>query len=730
MTPLGRKSRWCVNGDVWNLTQPAVVVSCCFSGAPTTTRSSEADEPRMGNNDGPTSHLPGSPRRADVRHTLSREIRLRFGDNGEFVTLRTLNISRRGMLISASIPPPVGTHVDVRLPLQGKSELSLTGRAVRVVRPPPGEKHFHVGIALDLDEKTQMALDRYLTATPGAESGERLPDIPHERKSAPAPEPPEVDLEKVDRKATLAKIQLKRVMAAHLAKEAAPKRPAEPILGIDLGTSTCVACILQGDELTMVRDEAGHVAIPSVVWCRDKGDVVVGREAKEQMPLEPVRTIPAIRRLLGLRGIDRNAAQFLQSIGCPVRACPDHGVVFIVNGEELSPIHIAATILRHVRECGERAIDRPIRKAVLSYALAAGAEGKEDLEQAARLAGLEPIEMIPEAVAVSLAYGCGQNSGIFGVYDFGGGSFTFSVVESVGGSLKVCGASSDPWLGGEDMDLAVARASANEFWRVAQLDLRQRIVEWRRLIHAAEETKQILSMVEGVEISVPRVALTTHGGIDLSVPLTRRWFNELTTDLVYNTWRVAQRGLADAAIPKDQLSDLLLAGGASKVPSVRDSAQALYGRAPHPTAHPDRAAAIGAALKAISLADQPLPPGPWPDLVEATTVAQTIGLAMAGGVTEPLIPRSTALPAVVRRIFATFRDGQTRLTVQIVAGEERATSANKVVGTVQVIDLPEGPAGSAEVEVTFEMNDPASLSVRTRNLCNGRHKWTAFQLAW
>lgn len=693
-----------------------------------TWRSSESDEPRMGNNDGPTSHLPGSPRRADVRHSLSREIRVRFSETGHFITLRTLNISRRGMLISASIPPSVGTRVEVLLPLRERGELSLIGKAVRVVRPPPGEKLFHVGIALDLDEKTQKALDHYLKATPGAESGERLPDIPHERKSTPAPRPPELDAEIVDNQVTLAKIHLKRVVAADLAERASPKPAVEPVLGIDLGTSTCIACILQGEELTMVRDEAGHVAIPSVLWYRGKGDVVVGRAAKEQMPLEPVRTIPAIRRLLGIRGVDRDAAQFLQSVSCPVRACPDNGVLFIVNGEELSPIEGAAAILRHVRECAERALDRPIRKAVLTYALAAGSEVRADLEQAARLAGLDPIDMLPDAVAVSLAYGCGQDLGTFGVYDFGGGTFTFSVVESVGGSLKVRGASSDPWLGGDDMDLAVARASADEFWRVAQLDLRQRIVEWRRLLHAVEETKRILSMVEGNVISVPRVALTTHGGVDLSVPLTSRWFNELTTDLVYNTWRVAQRGFAEAGVPKDQLSELLLAGGASMVPAVQDSARALYGRAPHPTAHPDRAAAIGAAIKAGTLVGQALPPEAWPDLVTASTVEQSIGLAMAGGVTEPLIPSSTALPAVVRRVFATFRDGQTRLTVQIVAGEERTSSANKIVGTVQVIDLPEGPAGSAEVEVTFEMNDPGSLSVRTRNLCNGRHKWTAFRL--
>jgi molecular chaperone DnaK len=684
--------------------------------------------------DDPKSQLPGTPRRATVRHSLCRKVELRYEGTESFVTLLTINISRRGMLVATPDPPPVGCGVELRLPLADGTVLELTGTVVRVVHAPGGHETgaagAQLGISLDPTPEQQAQLDQYLAATIGTEV-DGLPDfsdeMPWEARGL-APEPP---------KATLGRIQLKRVVAAERAaaergaggashRRASPDSK-DPVVGIDFGTTACRVGVLVGDRLEMVRDEAGRSAIPTVVWYKDAGTAVVGHEARERLPLEPVRTIQGIQRLFGCRKITRDAAEYLRSIACPARSIAGRGLVFDINDEEMTPVDIAAAVLRHVREQAERSLGRPVRKVVLAHPLAFNEDALADLEAAARLAGLEPLSLIPEPVAVALAYGYGDRSGVVGVYDLGGGSFSFTVLEC-GDVPAVLSALSDPWLGGDAMDLAVARAGAEEFYRVTQVDLRQRVVEWRRVVQAAEEAKLLLSSLDEVELSVPGVVLTSRGEIDLCVPLTRRRFDELTTELVYKTMRLGQRALGDAVVPKDQLDALLLAGGATRVPAVRATAEVVYGREPDRAAFPERAAALGATLVAAGLLGRPAPASPCAALVADEVVGSTIGLAMAGGITEPLIRRATPVPVAVRRVFATFRDGQTRLEVRIVVGEERQTAGNRVVGAVEVTDLPAGPAGSAEVEIKFEVSSPDKLSVRTRDLSSSRHRWTHFQL--
>jgi molecular chaperone DnaK len=501
----------------------------------------------------------------------------------------------------------------------------------------------------------------------------------------------------------------------------------DAVVGIDFGSTSCRVGLMDGDEPRILRDEAGRSSIPAVAWFGGPEASAAGHDAWERTPLEPVRTIAGVRRLLGCRAVDRDAAQYLRAVACPARARAAGGVAFRLGDLELTPVDVAATILRHARESAERALGRPVTRAVLSHPLTFDEEGLADLEQAARLAGLDPMALVPEPAAVALAYGFGGKTGVVGVYDFGGGSFSFTVLEC-GGVPAVLGAASDPWLGGDEMDVAVARAGAEEFFRVTQVDLRQRVVEWRRVVQAAEEAKVLLSSSGAVELSVPRAALTSQGEVDLCLPLTRPRFDELTGDLVYNSLRVSQRAFAEAGVSKDRLEALLLAGGVSRVPAVRAMAKALYGREPHAAAYPERAAALGATLVAADMTGRPAPLGPCAALVAEERVGSTIGLAMAGGVTEPLIARGTPVPTALRRVFATFRDGQTRLEVRIVTGEDRQTAGNRVIGAVEVIDLPAGPAGSAEVEIKFEMSSVDVLGVRTHDLASGRRRWTHFPI--
>ncbi len=419
--------------------------------------------------EGSQNHLPGAPRRADPRHTLSREVRLLCTGWEGFRTLRTINISRGGMLVLVSDPPEVSSPVRVRLRLAERRELALKGRVVRVRTPAPGGEMAQLGVAFDLDPEQQKNLDRFLARTLG-DVRKSLPELRNEALQASSVAEPQAAT------SFLAKIQLKRVMvSAQSSLQGLVAQAAEPIIGIDFGTSSCSVGVVDGDKIRLIRDKTGHASIPSVVWFRDADHTVVGHEAREQMPLDPVRTIPAIKRLLGCHDLDRHVVKFLMSIACPGHTYPGRGLVFSVYGEELTPVEITAIILRHMREMAEKALGTSISKAVLAFPSGYKANQRDDLEQAASLAELKPVAMIPEPIAAAQA--CEIREGeIVGIYDFGGGSFCFSVVERSRGVVEIRGMAEDPWLGGDDMDLALARASAEEVWRVAQVDLRQRVV--------------------------------------------------------------------------------------------------------------------------------------------------------------------------------------------------------------------------------------------------------------
>lgn len=646
-------------------------------------------------------------------------MRVRCAHWDTYLRLYTTNISRGGMLLRVPEQPDVGTLVNVTLSLPDGQDLPLSGRVARVAAPKEGETLAYVGVSLNLSQDQQVQLDRYLLLA----------------RSAAEPEPEEVEID-VDDDADEGQRETVRPVAGGVGRELQTytgKSPAAsssgPIVGIDFGTSTSSVGIVRGDVLTLFDDE-GVTEIPSVVWFRGPGDAVVGMSAREQMAADPTRAVHSIKRLLGVQIDDPHAAPFLMSLACPGRAGPNRSIVFEIDGEQFTPVQIAACILRHLKAVAERHVGGPVERAVMAFPLAFGEHQRADMEKAAKIAGLELVAMLPEPAAAAMAYGRKgrDRHEVVGIYDFGGGTFDFCVLDITGNLLKVLGAAGDPWLGGDDLDQALAKAVADEFWRATKIDVRKRTVEWQRVIQACEEAKRYLSMATEIDVYVPNVALTPQGPLDLSVPVTRDRFEELTAGLIDSTLTVCEQALREARLRFDDLSDVLLIGGTSRLPAVAKAVRMIFRRDPHDAVHPERAVVIGAAIKAAELEGRPVHKGTWPGLSMQQVAGRTVGLAMAGGVTEPVIARSAPLPTLVRRVFATHRDNQPEIVLLVVEGESSRTAENRTVGQFRISNLTPAAAGAIEVEVIFAMDESGTLSITARDLSTGARTTGRFEL--
>jgi molecular chaperone DnaK len=506
-------------------------------------------------------------------------------------------------------------------------------------------------------------------------------------------------------------------------------RSEDPIIGIDFGTSYSSVGIINDNGLTLFPDKTGRIAIPSVVWFRGPGDYVVGQQARERLAIEPQQVIPSIKRLLGRQIDEPLAAPFMMSIAVPGYSGPNRSIMFRVNGEEMTPILVAAIILRHLKKMAEDHLGRPVRKAVLAYPLAFGEANRIGIKKAARIAGLEVVAMIPEPVAAAMAYGRhGNRNEIVGVYDFGGGTFDFCVLGMGSGKLQVLGAAGDPWLGGDDMDQAIAKWTADEFWKRTHVDVRKRTVEWQKVIQSCEEAKCYLSLVEEIEVFVPSVVHGEYGLIDLNIDITRERFDHLISEIIENSFIVSAEALRDAKLSITDIDVLLLTGGTTRVIAVNEAVRRYFLRDPQQNLHPEQAVVIGACLRGAEISGKAVSEGPWPSLTVQQVAGRTIGMAMAGGMSEPIIHRTTPLPAIVRRTFSTRRDGQLEIDIQIVEGESTHTSENTIVGRFNVSGLPPRPAGSVDVEIVFQMNDSGVLSITAKELTTGRRTTSTFDL--
>jgi molecular chaperone DnaK len=492
-------------------------------------------------------------------------------------------------------------------------------------------------------------------------------------------------------------------------------------IGIDLGTSYSSVAVIKEGRVVIAKDAQGNTAFPSIVHFPGSGSPSVGYGAREKLLSEPENTVFSAKRLIGRRYSD--PAVHSHQMGVPYRIVegPNASAVVAVRGEYYSVPEISAYVLRHLKRVAEQSLGQSVDQAVVTVPANFNDAQREATRIAGRIAGLEVLRVLNEPTAAALAYGLGRGyEKTVAVYDFGGGTFDFTVLEIQNRIFRVVTTAGDTLLGGDDFDNALAEHVNRLFMRQSSIDLHRDVVEWQRLLFGSEEAKRRLSEIESTEVHLAQVAYRAQGALDLAIPVTRWDANALWKEFVGRSLAVCDRALADSGRTTSQVDEILLCGGTTYVPLVRAAVEQYFRTRPRADVDPLLAVALGAGMQAAALSAAPTPDPRQVKALLLDVIPLTIGIAAAGGMMEPIIERNAAIPVEKTRRFSTSRDGQAEVKIRIYQGESRKVQENAFLGELVVSGLRPAARGSIDIDVTFEVDTDGILNVSARDLDSGR----------
>ncbi|MEI6381360.1 MAG: molecular chaperone DnaK [Cyanobacteriota bacterium ELA615] len=490
------------------------------------------------------------------------------------------------------------------------------------------------------------------------------------------------------------------------------------VVGIDLGTTNSVIAVMEGGKPLVIPNSEGMRTTPSVVGFTKEGELVVGQMARRQSLLYPQNTFYSVKRFIGRRfdelnplskqvsyGITENEETSRVEIKCPRLK------------KEFSPEEIAAMILRRLVEDASRYLNEDIRQAVITVPAYFNDSQRQATRDAGKIAGIEVLRILNEPTAAALAYGLDQErSQKILVFDLGGGTFDVSVLEIGDGVFEVRATSGDTQLGGNDFDRRIVDWLANKFLEEEKVDLREDRQALQRLNEAAERAKIELSGVSVTDINLPYIAATEDGPKHIETRLTRAEFEEICGDLITRLRRPLKRALSDAGLTPVQIDEVVLVGGATRMPFVKDLVRSFIDKEPNQTVNPDEVVAIGAAIQAGILG------GEVKDILLLDVTPLSLGLETIGGVMKKLIPRNTTIPIRKSDIFSTAENNQTLVEVHILQGEREMSAGNKSLGRIKLTGIPPAPRGVPQIQVAFDIDANGILQVTARDKTTGREQ--------
>ena len=492
------------------------------------------------------------------------------------------------------------------------------------------------------------------------------------------------------------------------------------IVGIDLGTTFSVIAVLEGGDVTVIPTAEGGRLCPSVVAFTKTGERLVGQVAKRQAVVNPDNTIFSIKRLMGRRYDDPEVTKARKMLPYQIveGSAGDARVHIPVTGKTYTPQEISAMILQKLKTDAEAYLGEPVRQAVITVPAYFNDSQRQATKDAGKIAGLEVLRIINEPTASSLAYGLDKKElETILVFDLGGGTFDVSILEVGEGVVEVKSTSGDTFLGGDDWDQRVVDYVAGEFRRDQGIDLRQDRQALQRLKEAAEKAKIELSTVTETEINLPFITADASGPKHLTTKLTRAKLEQLTEDLVQRCRGPFQQALADAGLRASDLKEVVLVGGATRMPMIQNLVRELTGgKEPHKGVNPDEVVAVGAALQAGVLG------GEVRDVLLLDVTPLTLGLETLGGVLTPLIERNTTIPVRKGEIFSTAEDGQTAVDIHVLQGERPMAADNITLGRFRLEGIPPAPRGIPQIEVTFDIDANGILNVTAQDKATGREQ--------
>jgi molecular chaperone DnaK len=487
-------------------------------------------------------------------------------------------------------------------------------------------------------------------------------------------------------------------------------------VGIDLGTTNSVIAAMEGGEPSVVPNAEGSRTTPSVVAFSDNGERLVGQLARRQAILNPKGTIYSAKRFIGRRYDE--VADETKAVGFDVVPGPDGMARFEVRGRQYAPEEISALILRKLAEDAGRFLGERVTQAVITVPAYFNDAQRTATKDAGRIAGLEVLRIINEPTAAALAYGLDkrQHETVL-VFDLGGGTFDVSILDVGEGVVEVRATAGDTHLGGDDFDRRLVDHLADEFQRDQGIDLRNDPQALQRLFEAAEKAKVELSSVTQTQVNLPFVTADASGPKHLTASIMRSTFEQLTGDLVERCLGPVRQAMSDAKVTDADLDEVILVGGATRIPAVQALVRRLTGgKDPNMTVNPDEVVALGASIQAAVLT------GEGPDVLLLDVTPLSLGLETLGGVMTRVIERNTTIPARRTEVFSTAEDNQPAVDVVVLQGERERASDNRVLGRFRLENIRPAPRGTPQIEVTFDIDANGILNVSARDRDTGQEQ--------
>ncbi|MGA9719877.1 MAG: molecular chaperone DnaK [Acidobacteriaceae bacterium] len=486
------------------------------------------------------------------------------------------------------------------------------------------------------------------------------------------------------------------------------------IIGIDLGTTNSVVAVMEGGEPKVIPNSEGDRTTPSIVAFTKTGERLVGQTAKRQAVTNPQNTVYSIKRFMGRRA--NEVSDEMKMVPYTVKAQGDH-VVVEAQGKDYTPPEISAMILQKLKQAAESYLGTTVSEAVITVPAYFNDAQRQATKDAGRIAGLDVKRIVNEPTAAALAYGLDKKKDeTIAVYDFGGGTFDISILEVGEGVIEVKSTNGDTHLGGDNIDQRIVDWLIDEFKKDEGLDLRSKGNEMalQRLKQAAEAAKIELSTAMETEINLPFITADASGPKHLVRKLTRAKLEQLVDDILQRSIEPCKKAMADAGVKADQIDEVVLVGGQTRMPKIQQIVKELFGKEPHRGVNPDEVVAIGAAVQAGVLA------GEVKDLLLLDVTPLTLSIETAGGVATPMIARNTTIPTKKTETFSTFADNQSEVEVHVLQGERSMAADNRTLGKFKLGGIVPAPRGVPQIEVTFDIDANGILNVLAKDRGTGK----------
>jgi molecular chaperone DnaK len=491
------------------------------------------------------------------------------------------------------------------------------------------------------------------------------------------------------------------------------------VIGIDLGTTNSCVAVVEGGQPVVIANRGGYKTTPSMVAITEAGKRLVGHIAKRQAVTNAEHTVFAAKRLIGRRWDSQQVQTAIANCPYTIVQGPQGDARIQLRGKAYSVPEISAMILQEMKMIAEDYLGHGVEKAVVTVPAYFNDSQRQATKDAGKIAGLDVIRIINEPTAAALAYGFGkQVDKTVAVYDLGGGTFDISILEiSSTGVFKVVSTAGDTFLGGEDFDLRIIDWLVESFKEEHGIDLREDRMALQRLKDAAEKAKCELSSLDQTEVNLPFIISNARNeALHLQRILGRHQLEELTRDLVERTVETCAQTLEEAGLGKDEIEEVILVGGMTRMPIVQRRVAEFFEREPCKGVHPDEVVALGAAIQGVALTQD------QSEMILLDVTPHTLGIMVVGGYFEELIPLNTTVPTSRSKVFTTIRDNQTAVKILVMQGESHRADENELLGEFILTGLRRAPAGQVEVEVTFEINSDGIVSVHAKDLETGQQQ--------